>query len=276
MKIFKAFLCLILVLLSIAAVTGYALATPSSSLQKSDGDLFDDWDLCRTRSYGNDGFYQISEIGFRPAIAFESLGEHAALAYEMGRQFASEYPDQLQRAAAIFNFVRDSVTYTPDIDQFSYEEFAQNADELALAIREKGVGYGDCEDSAVLLAIMYKGAGYRSAIAVGEGHTASLVYLPDYRKANAVFEIDGESGWIWAEATGKNNPLGWAPKEFINVPLAAYEISAEAITPLTPAPAPSVAVTESGRGGSSSQPFLFFAIIGFLWLIPLFRRRKTR
>jgi hypothetical protein len=275
MKIFKVLLCLTLVLLSVAAATGYVLATPSSGLQESDGDLFDDWDLCRTRSYGNDGFYQISETGFRPAIAFESLGEHASLAYEMGRQFASKYHDQLQRAEAIFNFVRDRVTYTPDIDQFSYEEFAQNADELALAINEKGVGYGDCEDSTVLLAIMYKGAGYRSAIAVGEEHTATLVYLPDYRKANAIFEIDGESGWVWAEATGKNNPLGWAPKDFINVPLAAYEISAEAISPLTPAPAPSVAITESG-GGSSSTPFLSFAIIAFLWLIPLFRRRKSR
>jgi hypothetical protein len=276
MKVFKVLLCLILVLLSVIAATGHVLATPSSGLQKIDGDLFDDWDLCRTRAYGNDGFYQISETGFRPAIAFESLGEHTALAYELGRQFVSAYPNQLQRAEAIFNFVRDRVTYTPDIDQFSYEEFAQNADELALAINEKGVGYGDCEDSAVLLAIMYKGAGYRSAIAVGEEHTASLVYLPDYRKANAIFEIDGETGWVWAEATGKNNPLGWAPKEFINVPLAAYEISPEAITPLKPAPVPSVAVTESGGGGSSPQPFLFFAIIAFLWLIPLFRRRKSR
>jgi hypothetical protein len=194
----------------------------------------------------------------------------------MGRQFASKYPDQLQRAEAVFKFVRDRVTYTPDIDQFSQEEFAQNADELAVAINENGVGYGDCEDSAVLLAIMYKGAGYRSAIAVGEGHTASLVYLPDYKKSNAVFEISGETGWVWAEATGKNNPLGWAPKEFINVSLAAYEITDEAIAPLEPAPAPSVAVAESGGGDSSSRPFLFFAVIGFLWLIPLFRRRTRR
>ena len=274
MKVF--WICLILVLLSVAAATGHALATPSSGFQKIDGDLFDDWELCRTRAYGNDGFYQISETGFRPAITFESLGEHAALAYELGQQFVSAYPDQLQRAEAIFNFVRDRVTYTTDIDQFSYEEFAQNADELALAISEKGVGYGDCEDSTILLAIMYKGAGYRSAIAIGEDHTATLVYLPDYRKANAVFKIDGETGWVWAEATGKNNPLGWTPKEFINVQLAAYEISVEAITPLKPAPAPSVAVAESGGSGRSSSPFLFFAIIAFLWLIPLFRRRKTR
>jgi hypothetical protein len=276
MKVINVLLCLILVFLAELAVTCFVSATPSSGLQKIEDDIYDDWDLCRTRAYGDDGFYQISKTGFRPAIAFESLGEHADLAYDMGKQFASKYPDQLQRAEAIFNFVRDRVTYTTDIDQFRQEEFAQNADELAVAINENGVGYGDCEDSAVLLAIMCKGAGYRSAIVVGEGHTACLVYLPDYKKANAVFEIDGESGWVWAEATGQNNPLGWVPKEFINAPLAAYEITAEAINPLEPAPAPSVAVTESGGGGSSSQPFLFFAIIGFLWLIPLFRRRARR
>jgi hypothetical protein len=276
MKVINVLLCLILVFLAELAVTCFVSATPSSGLQEIKDDIYDDWDLCRTRAYGNDGFYQISKTGFRPAIAFESLGEHADLAYDIGKQFASKYPDQLQRAEAIFNFVRDRVTYTTDIDQFSQEEFAQNADELAVAINENGVGYGDCEDSTVLLAIMYKGAGYRSAIVVGEGHTACLVYLPDYKRANAVFEIDGEPGWAWAEATGKNNPLGWTPKEFINVSLAAYEITEEAITPLEPAPTPSVAVTESGGGGSSSLRFLFFAVIGFLWLIPLLRRRTRR
>ncbi|GAH45380.1 unnamed protein product, partial [marine sediment metagenome] len=74
-----------------------------------------------------------------------------------------KYPGRFQRAEAVFRFVRDRVKYTPDIDQFDYEEFAQNADELASSIDQNGVGYGDCEDSAVLLAVMYKGAGFRSA-----------------------------------------------------------------------------------------------------------------
>jgi hypothetical protein len=28
-------------------------------------------------------------------------------------------------------------------------------------------------------------------------------------------------GWVWAEATGKNNPLGWVPKKLTGVKLAA-------------------------------------------------------
>jgi len=274
-KRIKVLLSLILVLVAGLATAGYVSATSSAGFHERNGDVFDDWEICRTRAFGEDGFYQISETTFRPVIAFESLGEGAALAYSLGEQIASKYPDPLPRAEAIFRFVRDRVNYTPDIDQFRYEEFAQNADELAIAIDQNGVGYGDCEDSAVLLAVMYKGAGYRSAIVVGSGHTAALVHLPDYKKASAVFKLEGELGWVWAEATGKNNPLGWASKEFINVELAAYEISTEAVAPAKPTTAPAVAVAGSG-GGTSSQPFPFISIIGLLWFMSLFRRRRRR
>ncbi len=275
MKVIKVLLCLILALVAVTIATDHVSATPSAGFQEKDGEIFDDWGICRTRAFDDDGFYQLSKAGFRPAIAFESLGEHANLAYSLGEQIADKYPDQLQRAEAVFRFVRDRVNYTPDIDQFKYDEFAQNADELATTINKNGVGYGDCEDSAVLLAVMYKGAGYRSAIVVGKGHTATLVYLPDYKKATAIFTLKGEPGWVWAEATGKNNPLGWVSKEFINVKLAVYEISDEAIAPLKPAAVPPAAVAETGKGGSST-PFPFFSIIGLLWFISLFRRRRAR
>ena len=268
-------LTIILVLVAGLATTGYVSAATSADFHQVNDDVFDSWEICRTRAFGEDGFYQVSETTFRPVIVFESLGENAALAYSLGQQIASEYPDQLQRAEAIFHFVQDRVNYTPDIDQFEYEEFALNADELATTIDQNGVGYGDCEDSAILLAVMYKGAGYRSAIVIGSGHTAALVYLPDYKKATAFFELEGESGWIWAEATGKKNPLGWVSNNFINIELAAYEIGEEAITSVKPSSTPSVAVAQAG-GGASSRPFSFISIIGFLWLMSLFRRRRRR
>jgi len=275
MKKIKVLAGLILALVAVLAATGYVAATPSSAFHEINGDVFDDWGICRTRASGEDGFYQISKTTFRPVITFESLGEGTALAYRLGEQIAGKYPDQVQRAEGVFRFVRDRVRYTSDIDQFKYDEFALNADELATTIDENGVGYGDCEDSAVLLAVMYKGAGYRSAIVVGRGHTAALVYLPGYDKATAVFELEGESGWVWAEATGKNNPLGWVPKEFINVELAAYEVSEETVAPLKPTTAPLTAVAGTG-GGSSVNPFPFSGIIFLLWLLPLFRRKRAR
>ncbi len=277
MKRIKVLFSLMLVMVAGLTATSYVSATPSAGFTEANGNVFDEWGISRTTAFGQDGFYQITETGFRPVIAFQSLGESAALAYSLGEQLALKYPDQLQRAEAIFHFVRDRVKYTPDIDQLwggaRYEEFALNADELATTIDQNGVGYGDCEDSTVLLAIMYKGAGYRSAIMVSPGHTAALVYLPDYKKATVIFELAGESGWVWAEATGKNNSLGWVPKELINAKLAAYEISAEAIAPVKPSTAPSAVIAQTG-GGASFQPFLFISIIGLLWFISLFRRRK--
>ena len=272
MKKAKFLIILVLVLVAGLTATGYASATPSSDFRELDEDIFDEWGICRTRAAGEDGFYQISRTGFRPVIAFESLGEETNLAYSLGKQLADEYPDRLQRAEKIFYFVRNRVNYTADIDQFKHEEFAQNADEMAATIDKNGVGHGDCEDSAVLLAVMYKGAGYRSAIAVGPGHTAALVYLPEYKKAS-VFELEGEPGWVWAEATGKKNPLGWVPKEFINTEMAAYEISEEAIAPTETPTDTLTAVTKSG-GGSASFPFPFFGVIGLLWFLSMFRRRR--
>ncbi len=266
---------MLLALVAGLAATGYVMATPSADFHETNGELFDDWGIYRTRAFDEDGFYQITETGFRPVIAFESLGEGTDLAYRLGEQIANKYSDPIQGAEAIFHFVRDRVSYTPDIDQFRYEEFAQNADELADTIVQNGIGYGDCEDSTILLAVMYKGGGYRSAIVVGPSHTAALVYLPNYNKATAVFELEDESGWVWAEATGKNNPLGWVPKDLINANLAAYEIKEEVIAQLKPTTAPSAVVTKTGAGGLST-PFPFIGIIGLLWFMSLFRRRRRR
>jgi hypothetical protein len=284
MKRAGVLLGLIVVLLAAVATAGYTSGFPSAGFYERSGDIFDDWEICRTKAFGEDGFYQITETGFRPVIAFQSLGVQANLAYSLGEQIASEYPDSLHRAEAVFHFVRDRVEYTPDIEQTGNEEFAQNADELAIAIVEDGIGEGDCEDMVVLLAVMYKAAGIRSAIVLVPEHTALLVYLPGYNKATVVFELEGEPGWVWAEATGRNNPLGWVPEQYVGTEMAAYEISAEipayeipveAVAPLTPPPAPAIAVAGTGEG-TTYRPYLFFIVIGLLWATSLFRRRRRR
>ena len=259
------------------ATTHQVWATPSADFSETGDDVFDDWGIYRTRAFGKDGFYQLSETTFRPVIAYESLGGESDLAYRLGEQIAAEHPDRIERAEAIFRFVRDRVVYTPDIDQFQYDEFAQNADEMAITIDQNGVAYGDCEDSAVLLAVMYRGAGLRSAIALGEGHTAALVYLPDYKKASAVFELDGEAGWLWAEATGKTNPLGWVPKEFTGAGIAAYEIGEEQVTSQEPSvPSTAVAPKTEAATSSSFRPPFFLIVVGIFSLTSLLRRRRRR
>jgi hypothetical protein len=249
------------------------LAIPSAKFYQEGGEIFDDWDICRTDAAGEDGFFQISSTSFYPIIVGESLGQNAGQAYRNGQQFAGEYPDMQQRAEEIFAFVRDRVRYISDESQFGFAEFAVNADELAVTIEDNGVAHGDCEDYALLLAVMYKGAGLRSAIVLAPEHAAALVYLPGYGKANRTLSVDGEAGWIWAEATGGNNPLGWMPEDFLGTELQAYEVEDEALIKGEPPDKTSTTITpDSGSNGIHISPF--FIVIGLLFLISLFRRRR--
>jgi hypothetical protein len=256
-----------------ALIPASILAMPSTKFYQEAGEIFDDWDICRTDAVGEDGFFRISATGFHPIIVGESLGQNADQAYYTGALFAGEYQDISQRAEEIFAFVRDRVRYTSDESLFGFAEFAQNADELAMTIEDRGVAHGDCEDYAVLLAVMYKGAGFRSAIVLAPEHAAALVYLPGYRQANRSLSVDGEAGWIWAEATGGNNPLGWMPEEFLGTELEVYEVEDEAITKGEPPDKPSVVITpNTGSSGIRISPF--FIVIALLFLISLFRRRR--
>lgn len=272
LRYLKTVLPLLLILL--AAMPATTLAIPTANYYKQGGEIFDDWDLCRTHAAGADGFFQAySHDDFYPAIVAESLGENADRAYQTGQEFAQKYPDSCQRAEQIFAFARDRVRYTSDANQFGFPEFAQNADELADSISDDGLAYGDCEDYAALLAVMFKGAGLRCAIVLAPEHTAALVYLPEYSKTNRPLSIEGETGWVWAEATGGNNPLGWMPERFMNARLGAYEVEDVALEAGAPPDKPTTVITSSGGGSAGLHFPPFFGILGLMWLLSLFRRR---
>ncbi|HEX78388.1 MAG TPA: transglutaminase domain-containing protein [Dehalococcoidia bacterium] len=275
MKAKKAILAAFAPLLLGLLMASPSHASPSERFYQRDGHIFDSWNVCRTRAEGSDGFLKLSRRGFDPLIAKESLGDNIDLAWELGREFARKYPDPHQRAESIFYFVRNKVIYTSDADQFGFRDFAQNADEVAEAIAEKGLALGDCEDSAILLAVMYKAAGYRSAVVLAPGHLATLVYLPGYRKAARVLQIAGEEGWVWTEPTGRTNPFGWLPERYAAAQLVAREITMEAIAEREPSAATATTVTKSS-GDSGARFFPFFGVIGLLWLISSARRRPPK
>ncbi|RLG57513.1 MAG: hypothetical protein DRN83_01690 [Hadesarchaea archaeon] len=243
--------------------------TPGNFILQGD-EMYDNWGLCRSRAWGEDGFFQIADDTFRPAIAFESLGELKDVAWEVGQRLARQYPDRNQLAEKIFAYGRDHVRYTSDLDQFGMEEFARNADETAWEIESLGFSRGDCEDYAVLLAVMYRAAGFRSAVVLAPGHAATLVHLPDYPRANVYWNFEDTGGWIWAEGTGRTNPLGWTPPEFMDSDLVAYEITEEEnIFGI----GRSGMIMSSGGGGPPIGFSSFFSVIFFLWLISAFGRR---
>lgn len=249
---------------------------PSEELYTRSEEIFDMWAICRTRAYGDDGFFRAAQEGFWPGIVYESLGQQREEAYRLGSQFVENIDNQNQLAEAIFRYVRNGMTYTADQDQFGYRDFAQNADELIRNYEQGRQARGDCEDYAILLAVMWKGAGLRSAIVLAPQHAAAMVYLPDYHSANMVWELDGEKGWIWAEATGSTNPLGWTPDRYLSEKLMAYEVvdnpNQNLDLPDEPPGNPTDMPNAGGWNIAGFSPFILTVIV--LWVLSSIGRRS--
>ena len=52
----RVLISIIMVLLAGLATTVYVSANPSSGFREANGDVFDDWEISRTRATGEDGF----------------------------------------------------------------------------------------------------------------------------------------------------------------------------------------------------------------------------
>lgn len=183
------------------------------------GDWYDSWDFKRTDYSGANGYM--------PNIAYETLGTNKELAYRIGEQFKANYTSKTQRAVQILKYVQRWTEYGYDSDNVimggtSQSEWAWNADEMAHKFNTttNTVAVGDCEDMALLCATIYIGAGFDAATLLvpryAPNHAALIIWLPEYPNANYYWDIgDGRGkGWIWVEATGENNPLGWTPPDY--------------------------------------------------------------
>jgi len=174
-----------------------------------------------------------------PNIAYETFGANKELAYSIGEWFKSSYTSKVQRAVAILQYVQRWTQYGYDADNVVapdgavQSEWAWNADEMAhmFNIITNTLAIGDCEDMAFLCATIYIGAGFDAAMVLAPrdspNHAALLIWLPEYPNANYYWDMpnDGRGkGWIWVEATGEHNPLGWTPPDFKNGNWIAYPL----------------------------------------------------
>lgn len=180
------------------------------------GYWYDSWEYNRN--------YYAGEDGFLPNVAYESLGSDKELAYEIGEWFEENYDNKVERAEAILKYVQKWTEYGYDEDNvfkngIAQEEWAWNADEMAHMFNEttNSVAIGDCEDMAFLCATIYIASKIDVALIDPPEHIALLIWLPEYDNANYYWDIlnDGRDyGWIWVEATGEVNPLGWTPPDY--------------------------------------------------------------
>ena len=206
-----------------------ASAVKSSEFIREGNDpysYYDDWGIYRT--------YYTGPNGFLPNLADETLGQYKGAAYELGLGFQESYPSRTERAVSILKYVQRWTQYGWDEDNvivegYSQPEWAWNADEMKDALNEAtGVkAIGDCEDMAFLCGTIYVGAGIEVAIVDAPEHCALVIWLPEYSNADKYWDLpnDGrEAGWIWVEATGDSNPLGWTPPDFEDGGWTAYPI----------------------------------------------------
>jgi len=226
------------------------------------GDYYDTW--------GYDRNYYAGEDGFFPNLVYETIGNDAEMAWTIGQSFRSGYSSDNTRAAAILKYVQKWTEYGYDEDNVfmrgvAQAEWAWNADEMAHMFNTTTgeVAVGDCEDMAFLCGTIYLGAGYDVAMVDAPGHAALLIWLPGYPNANYYWDLgDGRGkGWIWVEATGESNPLGWTPPDFNDGDWTAYIVSSSvfsvSFSPKEPTSDDDVTVTVSlptgGTGVSRVQ-----------------------
>ncbi len=204
-----------------------AIPVPDSGFTFRDNGWYD--------TFGIDRTYYGGPHGYLPALASETLGEYKELAFSIGQEFQSNYPVRTERAVAILKYVQTWTEYGYDSENVIMggqyqEEWAWNADEMAHKFDETtGVtAIGDCEDMAFLCGTIYVGAGFDAAVIDATDHAALLIWLPEFSNANSYWDLpnDGrdEAGWIWVEATGHSNPLGWTPPDYEGGGWTAYPI----------------------------------------------------
>jgi len=254
---------------SAVAVIRTACGLPASSFTLEDGDWYDNWGIDRN--------YYGGPRGYLPNLASETLGENKELAYGIGEWFQDNYPSKTERAVAILKYVQKWTEYGYDSDNVirndvAQEDWAWNADEMAHAFDETTgvIAIGDCEDMAFLCGTIYVGAGFDAAIVDATDHVALLIWLPEFSNANNYWDIpnDGrDAGWIWVEATGSSNPLGWTPPDFGNGGWTPYSIGSLEF----------VAEPEPAQPDSTDLNFLgiIVAIVFFIMLV-LSRLKRTR
>jgi len=249
----------LLVAFSLKVVIGFPSGRtfPPTGFTFKNGNWYDSWEFKRSDYGGADGYM--------PNIAYETLGNNKELAYSIGESFKTSYAGKVQRAEAILEFVQRWTDYGYDVDNVVMDgthqnEWAWNADEMAHMFNTttNTVAIGDCEDMAFLCATIYIGAGFDAAMVLAPSHAALLIWLPEYPNANYYWDIDDGRGygWIWVEATGEHNPLGWTPPDFNNGDWTAYPLGLMifgiSYTPQNPQAEDNVTVTASVSNATAS------------------------
>ncbi len=247
----------------------------ASEFTFQDGDWYDDWGINRN--------YYGGPNGYLPNLALETLNENKDLAFGIGQQFQEQYSSKVDLAVAILKFVQTWTEYGYDSDNVfrsgvAQDEWAWNADEMAYAFNpDTGVkAIGDCEDLAFLCGTIYVGAGFDAAVIDAIDHVALLIWLPEFSNADYYWDLPNDNrdaGWLWVEATGSSNPLGWTPPDYENGGWTAYPIGALDFV-AEPQPSEETGLTSTGLPSIDLDILLVIVGIIFSIILTLMKARR--
>jgi hypothetical protein len=272
MSLIRNLILFSLLFISIVALIQPVKGVPASGFTLQKGDWFD--------NFGIDRNYYGGPNGYLPGLANETLNENRELAYSIGEWFQANYQVNTERAVAILKYVQTWTEYGYDSDNVfrdgvAQDEWAWNADEMAHAFNETtGVtAIGDCEDMAFLCGTIYVGAGFDAAIVDAPDHVALLIWLPEYSNADNYWNLPNDNkgaGWVWVEATGDSNPLGWTPPDFEDGGWTAYSIGSLAFV-AEPEPSQSTSIDFPSF---NSDVLVAIIVVVFLVIIALSKSRR--
>jgi hypothetical protein len=268
----------ILFLLFLVALTQLTNSSgfPASDFTQQGDHWYDNWGIDRTYYGGSNGYL--------PNLALESLGENRELAYSIGEQLKSEYSERTQRAVSILKYVQTWTDYGYDEDNVIVGgelqiEWAWNADEMAHNFDKNtgAVAIGDCEDMAFLCGTLYIAAGYDVAIVDAIDHASLLIWLPEFDDANSYWDLpndDRDAGWIWVEATGESNPLGWTPPDYQGGGWTAHGIGSLNFVAEIPPSQSDWGSTDWGLPAIDTEILLIVIVIVIFVVLPLLKRMR--
>jgi transglutaminase-like putative cysteine protease len=112
---------------------------------------------------------------------------------------------------ALFTWVKDHIRYLRDVEGI---EYVQTPVRHIINIMKKGISYGDCDDSSLLMATLLLSAGYKARFVIirqaGNAHF-SHIFSEAYDPSIGT--------WVALDCTMKDKPYGWRPegerKEFM-------------------------------------------------------------
>lgn len=123
--------------------------------------------------------------------------------------------DKMDTVMVAVSFVQ-SLPYTSDCDTTGYNEYVRYPIETL-------VDYGgDCEDTAILMAVILRELGYGCVLLMFEQHVAVGVKGSD-SIYGSYFECDGGK-YFYLETTGKNWDVGEIPDEYKSEPATIIRI----------------------------------------------------